>query len=266
MTLYMGPNTGLLINGLPGEGHYSDLIRMWRWDDFLRQPVVKGRVAALPTSGQAEGDTYIFTGAGANQNRLARWWATGASTPIWEYMPPRLGWRVQVANETTASGQVKTYEFGASGWTEWIVGPRFEPVAAIAYRSTNLVVPHDTLTDLVFDTEVFDSGGCIDVAASNTLITVPATGVYSLFCAADLSSASPNPGICNLRLAMPSGTVVLLVAAPNVAGAANQMAGSGTAYLTAGTQLKMQIYQSSGAEKTSRAFPHANRFGIARLA
>lgn len=40
MTLYMGPNTGLLINGLPGEGHYSDLIRMWRWDDFLRQPVV----------------------------------------------------------------------------------------------------------------------------------------------------------------------------------------------------------------------------------
>lgn len=53
MTLYMGPNTGLLINGLPGEGHYSDLIRMWRWDDFLRQPVVKGasprsRPAARP--------------------------------------------------------------------------------------------------------------------------------------------------------------------------------------------------------------------------
>ncbi|HEH4273492.1 TPA: hypothetical protein SG377_002262, partial [Pseudomonas aeruginosa] len=53
MTLYMGPNTGLLINGLPGEGHYNDLIRMWRWDDFLRQPVVKGRVATLPTTGQA---------------------------------------------------------------------------------------------------------------------------------------------------------------------------------------------------------------------
>ncbi len=28
MTLYMGPNTGLLINGAPGEGHYSELIRM----------------------------------------------------------------------------------------------------------------------------------------------------------------------------------------------------------------------------------------------
>ncbi|MBF2926873.1 hypothetical protein HKW71_16000, partial [Pseudomonas aeruginosa] len=55
MSLTMGPNTGLLINGAPGEGHYSELIRMLRWDDFLRQPVVKGRVATLPTSGQAEG-------------------------------------------------------------------------------------------------------------------------------------------------------------------------------------------------------------------
>ncbi|MBN5488108.1 DUF2793 domain-containing protein, partial [Pseudomonas aeruginosa] len=122
MSLTMGPNTGLLINGAPGEGHYNELMRLLRWDDFLRQPVVKGRVATLPTSGQAEGDTYIFTGAGANQNRLARWWATGANTAIWEYMPPRLGWRVQVANEATPAGQVKTYEFGASGWTELVGG------------------------------------------------------------------------------------------------------------------------------------------------
>ncbi|MFG9147748.1 hypothetical protein ACEPXB_33045, partial [Pseudomonas aeruginosa] len=122
MTLYMGPNTGLLINGAPGEGHYSELIRMLRWDDFLRQPVVKGRVATLPTTGQVEGDTYIFTGSGSNQNRLARWWATGATTAIWEYMPPRLGWRVQVANETTPSGQVKTYEYSGSAWTELVGG------------------------------------------------------------------------------------------------------------------------------------------------
>ncbi|HBO1041753.1 TPA: hypothetical protein L4E61_005102 [Pseudomonas aeruginosa] len=137
MTLYMGPNTGLLINGLPGEGHYSDLIRMWRWDDFLRQPVVKGRVAALPTSGQAEGDTYIFTGAGANQNRLARWWATGATTPIWEYMPPRLGWRVQVANETTPSGQVKTYEYSGSAWTELVGGMADAPSDGSNYARNN---------------------------------------------------------------------------------------------------------------------------------
>ncbi|HCF7134668.1 hypothetical protein ACTXY8_14015, partial [Pseudomonas aeruginosa] len=137
MTLYMGPNTGLLINGLPGEGHYSDLIRMWRWDDFLRQPVVKGRVAALPTSGQAEGDTYIFTGSGSNQNRLARWWATGATTAIWEYMPPRLGWRVQVANETTPSGQVKTYEYSGTAWVELVGGMSDAPSDGSNYARNN---------------------------------------------------------------------------------------------------------------------------------
>ncbi|RQF48567.1 hypothetical protein IPC264_26390 [Pseudomonas aeruginosa] len=137
MTLYMGPNTGLLINGLPGEGHYSDLIRMWRWDDFLRQPVVKGRVAALPTSGQAEGDTYIVTGSGANQNRLARWWATGATTPIWEYMPPRLGWRVQVANETTPAGQVKTYEYSGTAWVELVGGMSDAPSDGSNYARNN---------------------------------------------------------------------------------------------------------------------------------
>ncbi|WVA85228.1 DUF2793 domain-containing protein [Pseudomonas aeruginosa] len=123
MSLTMGPNTGLLINGAPGEGHYSELIRMLRWDDFLRQPVVKGRVATLPTTGQAEGDTYIFTGSGASQNRLARWWVVGATAGTWEYLTPKLGWRVQVANEATPAGQVKTYEFGPvaglSWWAEW---------------------------------------------------------------------------------------------------------------------------------------------------
>ncbi len=133
----MGPNTGLLINGAPGEGHYSELIRMLRWDDFLRQPVVKGRVATLPTTGQAEGDTYIFTGSGSNQNRLARWWATGATTAIREYMPPRLGWRVQVANETTPSGQVKTYEYSGTAWVELVGGMSDAPSDGKRYARLN---------------------------------------------------------------------------------------------------------------------------------
>ncbi|HBP1755307.1 TPA: hypothetical protein L5V88_006209, partial [Pseudomonas aeruginosa] len=104
---------------------------------FLRQPVVKGRVAALPTSGQAEGDTYIFTGSGSNQNRLARWWATGATTAIWEYMPPRLGWRVRVANETTPSGQVKTYEYSGTAWVELVGGMSDAPSDGSNYARNN---------------------------------------------------------------------------------------------------------------------------------
>ncbi|HCK4618174.1 DUF2793 domain-containing protein [Pseudomonas aeruginosa] len=137
MTLYMGPNTGLLMNGLPGEGHYAEVTRMYRWDDFLRQPVVKGRVATLPTTGQAEGDTYIVTGSGASQNRLARWWVVGATAGTWEYLTPKLGWRVQVANETTPAGQVKTYEFGASGWTELVGGMADAPSDGNNYARNN---------------------------------------------------------------------------------------------------------------------------------
>lgn len=118
MTLSTGPNTGLLINGAPGEGHYTELMRKWRWDDFLRQPVVKGRVSSLPTSGQVEGDAYIYIGSGANRNRLARWWATGASSAQWEYMQPQLGWEVSVADELSILGQAKTYIFTAGGWAE----------------------------------------------------------------------------------------------------------------------------------------------------
>ncbi|KAA2300238.1 DUF2793 domain-containing protein [Pseudomonas aeruginosa] len=137
MSLTMGPNTGLLINGAPGEGHYSELIRMLRWDDFLRQPVVKGRVATLPTTGQAEGDTYIFTGSGASQNRLARWWVVGATAGTWEYLTPKLGWRVQIANEATPAGQVKTYEFGDSGWTELVGGMSDAPSDGSNYARNN---------------------------------------------------------------------------------------------------------------------------------
>lgn len=137
MTLYMGPNTGLLMNGLPGEGHYAEVTRMYRWDDFLRQPIAKGRVATLPTAGLAEGDVYIVTGSGASQNRLARWWVVGATAGTWEYLTPKLGWRVQVANEATPAGQVKTYEFGASGWTELVGGMADAPSDGSNYARNN---------------------------------------------------------------------------------------------------------------------------------
>ena len=80
---------------------------MWRWDDFLRQPVVRG-VAALPTSGQAEG-LRTFSLAPAPIRTPSALVGNGRHHGNLGYMPPRLGWRVQVANETTPSGQVKTY-------------------------------------------------------------------------------------------------------------------------------------------------------------
>lgn len=115
MTLSTGPNIGLLDNGEPGEGHYLELMRQWRWLDFLLQPVVKSRVATLPTSGQIDGDAYILTAAGANQNKVVRW-STRLATPAWEYLTPKAGWQVLVADELDGSGLPKPYCHSGTAW------------------------------------------------------------------------------------------------------------------------------------------------------
>ena len=115
MALTMGPNTGLLENGDPGEGHYAELMRKWRWGDFLAQPVVKSRVTTLPTTGQVNGDAYLFIGTGTNQNRIARW-TTRLATARWEYLIPKAGWRVRVLDELDVNSMTKDYEFSGSAW------------------------------------------------------------------------------------------------------------------------------------------------------
>ncbi|SFD52701.1 Protein of unknown function [Pseudomonas citronellolis] len=134
MTLATGPNTGLLINGAPGEAHYAQLVAKWRWEDFLLQPVVKSRVTALPTTGQVEGDAYLFIGTGTNANKIARWWATGATTAQWEYLVPKSGWRVQISGELDAYGQVKTYEYSGTAWSEKSAGGISQADADVRYE------------------------------------------------------------------------------------------------------------------------------------
>lgn len=116
MALTTGPNIGLLDNGAIGEQHYSELMRQWRWLDFLLQPVVKGRVAAVPGSGQVDGDTYILTAA-PNQHKVARWTAR-LGTPAWEYLTPKTGWQVRVANELNGASLLKVYEYNGTTWAE----------------------------------------------------------------------------------------------------------------------------------------------------
>lgn len=122
MSLMMGLNIGLLINGVFGEGYYNEFMCLLCWDDFLCQFVVKGCVVMLLIFGQVEGDIYIFIGSGLNQYCLVCWWVIGVFVLIWEYMLFRLGWWVQVVNEVMFDGQVKMYEFGVSGWIELVGG------------------------------------------------------------------------------------------------------------------------------------------------
>lgn len=135
MTLSVGPNIGLLDCGAPGEGHYAELMRQWRWMDFLLQPVVKSRTAALPTSGQVDGDAYILTAAGANQNKIVRWTAR-LVVPAWEYLTPKVGWRVQVANELDGSSLATTYGYTGAEWAEQSTSGGGVSVAPVIVEST----------------------------------------------------------------------------------------------------------------------------------
>lgn len=119
MALTTGPNIGLLDNGSPGEPHYAELMRQWRWLDFLLQAVVKSRVAAVPGSGMVDGDTYLITGA-TNQHKIARW-TTRLGTAAWEYLTPKTGWRVRVA-DTLSGTQLVTYEFNGATWVDVTTG------------------------------------------------------------------------------------------------------------------------------------------------
>lgn len=140
------------------------------------------------------------------------------------------------------------------------------PMGAIASRSTDLTLPNNTLVDLVFDTEEYDQGNFINTGTSTTYITIPKDGMYSIFAASDISPIGTASGVCNIRVVTSTGTIVLLVASPTAASSATQMSGSSLAYLTAGTLLKMSVFQNSGSSRTSRAFPYSNRFGATLVA
>lgn len=110
MTLKSGPNLGQLVNGAPGEAHYSELMRQWRAFDALIQPSVISRVAALPSTGMADGDRYLLTG-GANVNKIARY-SVDLTTPGWEYYTPKSGW------QTWSTADAKAYRFNGTTWVE----------------------------------------------------------------------------------------------------------------------------------------------------
>ena len=97
MTISVGPNLGLAVNGAAGDQHYSQLMAQWRGLDALVQPwVISMAVTAQPAS-PADGDTYVVpsgaTGAAwaGNTNKIARYSSVLAG---WEFYTPNNGWQV----------------------------------------------------------------------------------------------------------------------------------------------------------------------------
>lgn len=99
MALTNGANLGLLINGLPGEEHYDELMALWRGLDGLVMPVAINLQDSPPVS-PADGDLYLIAaGAGSawsgHDGEIARW--TNKTDPAaWEFYTPKKGWVVRL--------------------------------------------------------------------------------------------------------------------------------------------------------------------------
>ncbi|HBO9768540.1 TPA: DUF2793 domain-containing protein [Pseudomonas aeruginosa] len=115
MTIVYGGNLGLMSGGAKGEEHYDPLMNFMRGLDALVQPRVRSIVSSLPTSGMADGDVYVYTGADANQNKLARYSVVLAG---WEYFTPKNGWEVRVLDQLDGNGQYKIFGFKGGAWAE----------------------------------------------------------------------------------------------------------------------------------------------------
>ena len=142
-------------------------------------------------------------------------------------------------------------------------------VSAIVRKTTNTSIPNNSLSLLAFDDEVFDSGNLVNLATDSGIITVPEDGVYLLSCSSDMAAGATVAAnsIANLRVTNDTATVIyLLVASPWAGTSANQMSGVGTAYLTAGTKLRMGIFQNTGVAVSSRAtVSYSQYFGVTKI-
>jgi len=99
MALTVGPNLALLVNGLQGEVHYTNLMAMWRGLDALVQAHAKSATTAAQPGSPADGDVYIVpTGAtgtpwSTNTGKIARY---SSVTAAWEFYVGKKGWNIFV--------------------------------------------------------------------------------------------------------------------------------------------------------------------------
>lgn len=117
MTLAVGPNSGMLVHGAPGEGYYNEWVRTLRALDFFANPVVTSASTLSPPGSPTDGVAYILPGSGTltgawvgNANKIARW-SAALAVPAWEFITPKAGWAT-VFN--LADG--KRYQFNGTIW------------------------------------------------------------------------------------------------------------------------------------------------------
>lgn len=149
MPLSNGYNLGLLVDGVEGEEHYLDLMKLWRGLDGLVMPRVEDKDRTAPPVNIVNGQMYIIpagaTGAWAGRtNMIARGFTVGTGAPAWQYFLPKKGWSMMVLDEGDKDGVPIEYRFTGTEWRKPDLGPTREEV---------LINPMTTLGDTLYANE-----------------------------------------------------------------------------------------------------------------
>lgn len=179
------------------------------------------------------------------------------------------------ANITATVGDIAEFECeGLGAWrctsyTRASGLPVVSSRAALVRNTAATPIPHNTLTWMTFNTEVFDSGGIANLGTDSTYLTVPENGLYMVYFAADLAAVTgaTSGTVANLRVAYDTGSLVLIVAGVwSISGRASQLSASGLSYLTAGSKLRAGVFQDSGQPSSARGTgDYSSYFGIAKV-
>lgn len=173
MSLTVGPNLGVLVDGAKGEEHYAQLMRQWRALDGLIQCVAITMGGAFPPGTSNDGDVHVVgTGAAGlwagRDNCIARYYTVGDGAPGWDFFAPKSGWQARILSHLDADDLPQTIEFDGTAWKFLAGGGSAEiPVIDITASNYNLLASHN--------------GAYVRMIASGpTTVTVRAESVHAL--------------------------------------------------------------------------------------
>lgn len=217
----------------------------------LVQAGVVDKDLATPPGSPANEALYIVagspTGAWSGKAGQLAYWLT--STGAWQFIVPREGFLVHVNDENDF------YKYDGAAWSAFSAsgGGGADAFGCLVQSSASLSVPNTTLTYATFTTEIVDNGSMADLGSANDRITIAEDGIYLVFGTADLEALATNPGTANARVVRVSDSRILAIQGfPNFNGGSSTLFPVGVYPLTAGDQLRLGVFHTSGATRSAR--------------
>lgn len=119
MTVTVGPNLGVMVNGASGEAHYAQLMAFMRMVDGAVMPHAKSWTTIVQPVSPTDGDVYIVpvgatgTNWAGQDKKFARWSTVQAA---WEFYTPKTGWEILVEDQKDANGTPMPIVYTGSVW------------------------------------------------------------------------------------------------------------------------------------------------------